>query len=284
MKKREILKHFFECFVFWRQGKIIWWKFFLCFSVALVLFLLLYYFIAFFFVSKEEICLENLKRSFEKEKICHETCALKRLENKKCLSFNLNKKTKIEKTMQSYIYNEELQIDFRIFLIDIFRSVYGSDNPPLSLVNYLSLQSANKSVQAAILRFFDFSRLSGDMNNPLDYYFSILEKESSSELRLEAAVKIATYKNAEQYFSVYQLSLIELIIMDKKTDKYLRQSLVLLLSDYLKAMPEETRALLEKIYQENFPGDNISRAFAADLLGVSLPEINQEEWDAYYKR
>lgn len=284
MKKQEILKSFFSRLIFWRQGKIIWRKFFFCLGLITILFLFLYYSLAYFFVSKEEICLENLKRSFLTEKICHETCALKRLENKKCLSVNLSKKPKIEKTMQSYIYNEELQTDFRIFLIDIFRSVYGSENPPLSLVNYLSVQSANKSVQSAILRFFDFSRLNGDKNNPLDYYFSILEKESSSELRLEAAVKIATYKNAEQYFSVYQLSLIEMIIMDQKTDKYLRQSLVLLLSDYLKAMPEETRALLEKIYQSNFSGDNISRAFAADLLMLPLPEITQEEWDAYYKR
>jgi hypothetical protein len=123
-----------------------------------------------------------------------------------------------------------------------------------------------------------------DKGNPLDYYFSILEKESSSELRLEAAVKIATYKGAEQYFSIHQLSLIELIIMNEKTDKYLRQSLVLLLTDYLSVLPQETKSILEKIYQGNFSGDNISRVFAADLLGLPLPEVSQEEWAAYYQR
>ncbi len=278
------LKNFCRYFIFWKQGKIIWKKFFLSMFVVLLVFLFAYYSFSFAAISEEEICLENLRRSFLEEKICHENCASKRAEDRKCLNLALNNKSKIEKEMENYIYNENVQVDFRVFLIGIFRNVYGSDNPPASLSSYLFGQSANQSVRAAILRFFNFSNLGADKNNPLSYYFSILQNEGSPELRLEAAVKIASYQGGEEYFSVSQLSIIEAIIMDKKTDKYLRQSLVLLLSDYLPVLKEETEILLQKIYNGSFPQDNISRAFAADLLEKPLPEISQEEWDSYYKR
>lgn len=285
MKESLNFKKMLRYFIFFQQRKIIWRKFFLTLSLALFLFFLIYYSSSFFLISQEEICLENLKQSFMQESLCHEDCAAQRVKDKKCLSLNLKRKPKIEKKMQSYIYNENMQLDFRIFLIGVFRNVYGADNPPESLFHYLSLQSGNKSLQAAIIRFFNFSNLSANKDNPLDYYFAILENENSAnEIRLEAAVKIATYKDGEKYFSIHQLTLIESIIFNRTSDKYLRQSLVLLLADYLSVIPEETKILLEKIYQSNFSGDNISRAFAADLLGVPLPEISQAEWDAYYQR
>lgn len=284
MTKNSIFKKLKNLFILQRQEKIIWKKVFLLIFLILSCLLFFYYSLSFLLVSRDDLCLERLRLSFLENPACRENCAAARIEDRKCLAEALKNKSKIEKKMETYIYNEEMQVDFRIFLIGIFRNVYGSDNPPSSLLNYLSLKSGDKSLQAAILRFFDFSRLGGNKDNPLDYYFNILKDENSSELRLEAAVKIASYKGGEEFFSLQQLALIDSIIMDKNTDKYLRQSLVLLLSDYLAILPEETNSLLQKIYNSNFYGDNISRVFAADILGLPLPEISQAEWDAYYQR
>jgi len=248
----------------------------------LVIILLLYYVISFFSVSAAEVCLERLRLSFSNEKLCHEDCAVSRVKNKKCVLDSLRPDSKEERKIKSYIFEENIDLDFRIFLIEIIQKSYGSKNPPLFLLDYFSQDIGELELKLAIFRYFDLSQPETDGGNPLDYYFLILNSKAPNEIKLEAAVKIASFEEGEKYYTAAQVEKIKQIIMEGKTEVYFRQSLVLLLGSYREALPEETDDVLKQIYSADFSGDNISRAFAADFLGEEIPEVSSEEWNEYY--
>ena len=264
---------------------------FLVFGLLVIPFLLfIYYLISFYLVKPEEICLAELKKSWEENEACHEACALERASGKRCLinslkNSNLNGTSRLERKIVSYFQNEGINTGFRLQLVDILKEAYGSFNIPICLSDYLSREEASIEIKTAIFQEFDWSKLASSSGmNVLDYYFSVLESDTDLNLRLAAAVKIGSYKNKKNYFTLDQIREIKTLILDDKLDPYLRQSLVLLLGDYLDFFKEETKLILSEIYATEFSEDNISRAFAADLLGEPMPEISQEEWQKYYNR
>lgn len=250
------------------------------------LFFLVYYLVSFWSLEPAEICLAKFKKSWELEKICRADCALQRVEQKKCLAAALTKGSPhLEKKLISYFQDETLEIDFRQEIISVFRATYGEDTLPAFLAAYLKNSTGSSALQATIFRSFNQTDSAAAVaENVLDYYFSVLENNSDTELRLAAAVKISSYPGKETDFSLGQLEQIKILIFGPALDSYLRQSLVLLLGDYQKIFPAETAALLQEIYLADFSDDNISRAFAADFLGEEPPVISQEEWNKYYNR
>lgn len=246
----------------------------------------LYYLLAFFSVSPKSLCLEALKFSFENDKACRENCALYRLENKNCLLEALEidsgaSPSSLEKKIFSYLKDEKLDFNFRFELVDVVAQASPSGVAPDFLISYLESSFGDEKIKAEIFKAFTWELVAGE---PLAYYLAIINSEASLELRLAAALKISAYPEKSLAFKVKDLELLKEVIFQPQTPAYLRQSLVLLLGDYQHYFPEESTLLLAEIEKANFRTDNISRAFAADFIGLPLPEISQEEWNLYYNR
>ena len=243
------------------------------------LILALYYLISFVKISSAELCLESLKLSFSQEEICRGDCALNRWENKKCLLEKISTNKSLEKKIFAYLEREDLSLDFRRELVDIFRLSYEDKVIPDFLLAYLENSKTNEKLRAEIFKSFNWE-LEGE--NPLAYYLALIDSEASLELRLAAALKISSHENKIKAFSLADLDSLRKVIFNTQTPVYLRQSLVLLLGDYRRYFPQESEALLAEINEHSFKSDNLSRAFAADFIGLELPEISQEEWNNYY--
>lgn len=251
-----------------------------------------YYLVAFLSVSQKTLCLEALKFSFENDKACRENCALYRLENKTCLIEALQAKdsTKfknstspsgLEKNIFSYLKDESLDFNFRFELVNIIAQSSAESVAPDFLISYLESSGGDEKIKAEIFKAFNWNLAGAE---PLAYYLAIINSDASLELRLAAALKISSYPEKSLAFNTEDLEIIREVIFNAQTPSYLRQSLVLLLGDYRHYFPEATELLLAEIEKTNFRTDNISRAFAADFMGLPLPEISQEEWNLYYNR
>jgi len=269
----------------------------LALSVPITLFGI-YYLVAFFSISPKAVCLEALKFSFENDKACRGNCVLYRLENKTCLIEALKVKNDIqaspgvndknsfqssslEKKIFSYLKDENLDYNFRFELVNVIAQASSDGVVPNFLVAYLDGPLGDEKIKAEIFKAFDWELVAGE---PLSYYLAIINSDSSLELRLAAALKISAYPEKSLAFKVKDLEILKEVIFKPQTPAYLRQSLVLLLGDYRHYFPEESSLLLAEIERTNFRTDNISRAFAADFIGLPLPEISQEEWNRYYNR
>lgn len=246
----------------------------------------LYYSVALFSVNPKALCLEALKFSFENDKACRENCALYRLENKTCLIEALAAEDDagppyLEKNIFSYLKDENLDFNFRLQLVDIIAQASPAGAAPDFLISYLESSLGDEKIKAEIFKAFDWDLVKDE---PLAYYLAIIDSEASLELRLAAVLKISVYPEKRLAFRAQDLEVLKRVIFKSQTPAYLRQSLVLLLGDYRHYFPEVTDLLLAEIEKTNFKTDNISRAFAADFIGLSLPEISQEEWNLYYNR
>lgn len=250
----------------------------MAFSIPVLLFGL-YYFIAFFRISSAELCLESLKLSFIEDEICRDDCSLNRWENKKALLLALESNSALEKKVFSYLQDEDLPLDFRLELVDVFRLTYQDLAIPDFLLSYLESPATNEKLRADIFASFNWELAD---EGPLAYYLALIDSEASLELRLAAALKISSHPNKVATFSLGDLTTIKEVIFNPETPTYLRQSLVLLLGDYRRYFPRESDALLAEIDEHSFKSDNLSRAFAADFIGREQPIVSQEEWNSYY--
>lgn len=248
--------------------------------ISPIFILFIYYSISFLTISRADICLEKLKRSFNNEELCRDNCALSRLENKKCVLNEFRKASKIERKIFHYLAQKELVFNFRRELVDIIRLAYQNQEAPSVLLTYLESDLIDEKIKAEIFKAFDWE-IKG--RSPISHYLDIINSDASLELRLAAVLKISIYYDQKSALSVDDLEILQKVIFKTNTPTYLRQSLVLLLGDYYKLYPEATRELLSEIVEANFYQDNISLAFAADLIGLELPEVSQAEWDRYYK-
>lgn len=263
------IKRLFICL---KKGKVL---------LAIVLPFFLYYFFSFISIGQDSVCLESLRLSFLGEGACRDECYLNRLENKKCIISKFKEKSALEKKIFAYLKNENLDFSFRQEMLNVLTKVYEEKGAPTFLVSYLESPSGDQKMKAEIFSAFDWEMVGG---SPLSYYLAVLKSEASLDLRLAAALKISSYNKKSTIFSVSDLETLREIIFRKNTDSYLRQSLVLLLSDYHNFFPEETEEMFSDILAANFSHDNISRAFAADFIDQPLPEVSQSEWDNYYQR
>jgi len=252
--------------------KKIGYKKIVIYSMAVLFFLtFLYYLLSFLFISSFDICLEKLKKSYNDEVICREECYLNREEYYNCLSKKLDKNLdKIEKIIK----DEDENIDFRLDLISFLSSVYGKNNVPVFLNEYLTENGVNSEIQTKIIYSYDFS-------NGLDSYFQILEGNFSLEMKKAAIYKISNYENKEEYNND-QLFVIKDLIFKENIEKDLRQDLVLLLANYQEQYREDVLSIWEDVYTSSFDGDDISRAFAADFLGKEDVVVEESEWLKYF--
>ncbi len=252
--------------------KKIGYKKIVIYSIAILfLIIFVYYLTSFFFVSSFDICLEKLKKSYNNEVICREECYLNRKEYYSCLSKKIEKNlVKIEKIIK----DEDESITFRSDLIDFLSSLYGRENVPIFLNEYLLTEGGSEEIKGKIIYSYDFS-------NGLDSYFQILEGDYPLKIKKAVVYKISNYSNSDEYCLDHILKIQELIF-NNSFDEKLRPDLVLLLASYRDLFRDEIDSILEEVINFKFDNDNISRAFAADILDRESIEVDELEWQEYF--
>jgi len=257
-------------------------------AVAVLVILAAYFIISMLSVSRAEISLEKLRRSFDEDYICHEACSAARASESAQLARELADRPEARgaRRLRAYFLDEKKPLDFRLSLLAIIRQAFGPDNPP-AYVPALMGQRDNPEIRAEILTIFSPSSL-GAVGSALDYYYDILAGNDDLAVKLAALRALSSLDNKEYLADIGRLEQIKRLVFDSRTDKRLRQSLILLLGDYYLFLPSETKGILSAFCQTETASDNISRAFAADILnrlgGESLiiPAIEAAEWDEYY--
>jgi len=262
------------------------------FAGCLILAVLVHLIISLLSVSRTELVLAELRDSWQQEKICHEECAKKRRERIAELIEGLRSKpgSRAGKLLQSYFLEENGDRSFRIQVLQIILAVNGPGNPPEYVRQYLESPNGDLKIRAEIISSFSPGSLffSTTVGSPLDYYFTLLAGPEAIELKLAAANAISNFSDKDAAFSKSQIEAVKKIILTPAADRHLRQSLVLLLSDYYPLFPGEVASVLQAVYQDESSGDDISRAFAGDILNrrggteLALPEISDAQWDEYY--
>jgi hypothetical protein len=254
--------------------------------VGLILLLLaaLYPIVAVLALSPAEIKLAELRRSWEKETICHDRCAGEREKTEDSLIQDLKKEssTKVTTLINKYFVNKSVSPEFKAELVRILARAVGTDNPPRYLLDYAKNTAGDPVVQAAIITVF----------NPLtfdpDFYFSVLTGPQALSLRLAAVNAISNETDKSKEFSSSQLIILKKLVLSANTENRFRAALVLLLGDYYPLFPTETRLILQDIYQSAPNEDVVSQVFAADLLNrldqekLAIPEVSDQAWSEYY--
>lgn len=259
---------------------------------CLILTVLVYLIIALLSVSRMELVLAELRNSWQQDKICHEECAQKRREKIAELIEGLRSKpgSRASKLLQTYFLEENGDRSFRIQVLQIILAVYSPGNPPEYVRQYLGSPNGDLKIKAEIINSFSPGSLffSTAVGSPLDYYFTLLAGPEAIELKLAAASAISNFPDKDAAFTKSQIEAVKKIILDPAADRRLRQSLVLLLGDYYPLFPGEVVPVLQAVYQDETSGDDISRAFAGDILNrrggteLALPQISDAQWDEYY--
>lgn len=289
-------------------------------GIALAAVLLACLVISLLSVSDGEVALAELAESFKNEAICHEECYLRRQEKEGIIEVKLKEgDARLEKRIVSYWRDPEGNLEFKKELVRLPAAVYGKNNPPAYINDYLSDPDADSRLIREIISVFNIETAASDgllvnLDNKIngatettekieaiktlgrvaggseiDRYFLLLKSEEEIEVKKQAVISISNILEKSKYFTLDQISLIESLILAPETDKKLRQDLVLLLGDYYLIYPDESEAVWRKIYKDKSL-DSISRLFSADNLNhlaeakLELPAISPEEWADYYNQ
>lgn len=267
-----------------------------CGGALFIALILVYLAISLIKVRPAEIKLARLKNSWEKERMCHEACSLKRREITEAVINSLEKerigaKSRLRRRLELYFLDDKISLEFKLELIRIIRQADGPDNPPGYLKNYLSSANGEGVIQGEIISSFSVGSLAPEFigQSPLDYYYLLLAEDRQFAVK-EAIIRIlSNYPNKNSDFSSGQVAIIKNLVLNPAADNRLRQSLVLLLDDYYPLFPDPVADVLAMIYKTKTFNDKISRFFAADILSRNdkknkwpLPNLSTADWDEYY--
>jgi len=260
------------------------------FILAVVLGVGLYYGIALACVSEAEVNLAALKEGVNKEKICHEDCLALRKKQEAIVLAGIKKpEPNLLKRLDNYWQDPKESLEFKEEIINLWRF----DDDPVNLPKYFSdyLDQADGDVKLQALIISSFLAVSPD-TRLIDYYFSLLSSDRAKSLKKEAIIALSNRSDKADSFTLKQLGFLKDLIMDSKTPSEIKPDLVSLGGDYYSLYPVDAYSALLEIYNDKSI-DNISRAFAADILNrnnektkgfkvLLAPEISGEEWQAYY--
>jgi len=255
-------------------------------TAVIILGLGFYYFIILARISETEIDLAALKENINNEKICHEDCLIIRKKMEEAVSAGIKKADpKLIKRLENYWSSPQESTEFKKEIINLWRLNDNVQAVPQYFYDYLDEENGNVELQSLIISSF----LSSSPDKQwLNYYFSLLASTRDIALKKEALRALSNRKDKTESFTMKQLDLLENLLLNEAAPLEIRADIVLLIGDYYPIFPAETSAALLKIYRKS-ELDNISRAFAADILNrnskedkLALPDISGGEWENYY--
>jgi hypothetical protein len=246
----------------------------------------LYYGVALARVSEAEVNLLILKEGIENNKICHEDCLLIRRQQEALIISALSKSEKaLLERLEQYWLDPLVSFDFKFELINLWSLNNNLEIVPQYFYDYLDQEDGDVKLQTKIISSF----LAPDRDKSwLPYYFSLLSSGRDKSLKKEALGAISSRSDKQDIFTLKQLELLKALVINNETPIEIKADLVLLISEYYIFFPEEARTVLMDIYK-NTKLDNITRAFAADILNQNnselkllTPFISEAEWEKYY--
>jgi len=261
--------------------------------IAAVIYII-YLIISFWLVDASEIQFVKLANSWRDNKICHEACRLERRNSKEIIVNELKKKSrskKLEKMIEENILDQDNQPEFRVELINLINLAFSRNNPPQFIIEYMAHHDGEAIIQSVILKSFTVESLSSEsLSSPLMYYFNLLLSGRDYALKQAAVEIISNYPNKAEEFSLDQLNILKGLIFSNQTERRLRQSLILLIDEYYPIFSKDCAAILKTIYKTEINGDEVSRAFAADIFNrhskpeekLEVPIVSDTAWDEYY--
>jgi|GEM_PF-507585 hypothetical protein len=289
-------------------------------GIFLLFFSIIYLLISLLNVSKAEVALAELEKSFKEEAICHEECYLWRQGKEKIVELGLKDgNTKLENRILVYWRDSEENFEFKKEFIQIMLATYGKNSPPAYLSDYLANPDANQRLIREIVSGFDLGatdnqsllvRLNDEIKkaatstekieaiktlgevdggSEIANYFLLLNSVEDVKVKKQAIKNISNILEKSKYFTLEQLTIIKSLVLAPETNSSLRQDLVLLLGDYYLVYPEESKVIWDDAYK-NESLDSISRLFSADNLNhlagekLELPAVSSEEWADYYNQ
>lgn len=294
-------------------------------ALAVFVFLVfLYCLVLFLNVTRAEIALSELDKSYRLEKVCHEDCSLWRETKIKLVVSDLkNNYKKSDKKIAARIYKfwqaKDTPAEFKVALIKIIYQSYGASKPPIYLTNYLKDSGANPNLVREIISSFNLnpsntgalaSDLLGEIKNAtssatkvealktlrqlnndqeINNYFYLLTSTEDWPVKREAIRNISAIREKSSIFTKDQLSVLKELILSLATEARLRQELVLLLGDYYLVYPSESEAIWRLVSADK-KLDSISRAFSVDSLNhlvgtkLPLPIVTPDDWANYYNQ
>jgi len=223
----------------------------------------------------------RLRNSINHEQLCHEECRLRRNFWRQEIINSLKQgNNQLNRKIKKYFLTESESREFKKELLEIIQEV---DNQAEYLLDYLKSSQTDSEIKTAIVVYLIKN------NKDINFYFSLLVGNYAIAIKEEVLRVISNLKNKKQLFTIKQLNWIEEIIFSQDIDDHFCSSLVLLLGDYYDLFPQETKILLDKIYQSQSEIDQISRFFAADLLTSKTgrqdwpePPIKDQDWGDYF--
>jgi len=268
-------------------------------------------------IKPARIALAKLETTFQGTNICHEECYIFRQNQEKIIVAGFKKDAKIlTKMILNYWQSPQVTLEFKTELVRLARMIYGTDNPPEFLKNYLIDTNSNLDLVEEIMTEFNINStsLSGELINKLksvsstdekieilrtlskigndseiENYFSLLNSGEEIKVKREVIKNISNIHEKSNYFKLTQLANIKELIFTDSLEVNFRRELILLIGDYYLVFPKNSLDLWQEIYDSKTL-DNISRLFAADNLNhlakteLILPVVSSQEWEEYYNK
>jgi hypothetical protein len=277
-------KRFFKRLFSFKHRQYLKKRWFLFFSLIFLSLLLSYLVISISRINSVRLEFLSLKNSFGRDRFCHEDCLLERRESIKKIVSAWQKDPDILKDWEKY-WQESLDnnnYDLQIELLTIALAVYGAENPPDSLINFLLNKESDPISKANIINIF-LSRM--DDSDLAPYYFSILQSKDDDVLKSAVVKALSNISLKEGVLKAEDLEIIKRLLLDTSCPD-LKLDLFFLLSDYKDFFPEEFKQTAIYIYDNTT--DPIIKYLAADCLlslnvnGYPLPSVLDEDWQKYF--
>jgi len=262
------------------------------------------------------IALKKLAAASETEVYCREDCSATRLLYKNIISLELAKeKDKLLPDLEKVILDPKVLPEIRKLVINIWQTsgeepsaklkefCLNSNNPLAIRAELASAwpQLATDSFNAEIIGSFKTTVSDSEKLKSLDLLigksdpavlkliWDILLHDYPDNLKSKAWFLLANIDNKQLAYQPADLDNLRAILESGDYPHRLKDQAILVLSDYYAYYPVPSEALLVDVVNREKYFDNYQRSFAIDILNryrtekIALPDLSQEEWDAYFK-
>lgn len=265
----------------------------------IVLAVFLYIFFSLAFISRDEIRLAELERSYKRDKFCREEC----LKERRVLASHLIRAwreqagSRLVNRFKDKMLSVESERNFKLAMVEILgEAAYTA--PPEFLFTYLNREDADPYVSAGIYTNFspdswEADGLGGGAGDMLSVYFEIIASDAALPLKAEAIRQIGRFGQQPGAYNIRQVADIAHWLQSDSINNKLKYGLVMLLGGYYPSFPEESEEALKTTYW-SAASSALVKALAGDLLnrfepdggpegaGWEIPAVGEEEWDDYY--
>jgi hypothetical protein len=263
---------------------------------------------------KVRIALKKFIYSFEQYSYCREDCEAERLFYIDIIKSSLNSNQSYETLIQKEIFDIKIPEETRKELLKIYKS--NNLTAPVSIKNFYMNSQNDFSIRAALVEAWPeisntsfVSEVIGRYKNSAsvkeklalldlldeqsdDLIFTLLWNitlgDEGDDLKRKAFLLLSNIDRKDLFYKTEDLDNIKLILNDSNYEMRLKDLAIWLLNDYYQYFPVLSENILMMV-ANGLQFDNYQKTFAINILNyqksanLKLPDLNQEDWNNYYK-